>query len=71
MQVKIIAEHSAIRLTFIKLPLVIKVFVIPGQSQRDIVLASSVHSDCPSTLFVRLEPYLNTYWSDLIYSWYK
>ena len=25
----------------------------------------------PSTLFVRPEPYLSTYWSDLIHSWYK
>ena len=29
MQVKRIAEHSAIRPTFIKLPFVIKVFVLP------------------------------------------
>ena len=28
----------------------------------------SVH---PSTLFVCREPYLSTYWSDLIHSWYK
>ena len=25
----------------------------------------------PSTLFVCPEPYLSTYWSDLIHSWYK
>ena len=31
----------------------------------------SAHSFRPSTLFVRPEPYLSTYWSDLIYSWYK
>ena len=28
-------------------------------------------SVCPSTLFVCPEPYLSTYWSDLIHSWYK
>ena len=38
---------------------------IPRRSRRDIVLASSVR---PS---VRPEPYLSTYWSDLIHSWYK
>ena len=42
--------------------------IIPRRSRRDIVLASSVH---PSTLFVCPEPYLSTYWSDLINSWYK
>ena len=35
-------------------------FVIPPQSRRDIVL------DGPSALFVCPEPYLSTYWSDLI-----
>ena len=25
----------------------------------------------PSALFVRPEPYLSTFWSDLIHSWYK
>ena len=42
-----------------------KYFFIPRRSRRDIVLASSVR---PS---VRPEPYLSTYWSDLIHSWYK
>ena len=53
--------------------------VILRRSGRDIVLASSVRlSVClsipsvrPSALFVCPEPYLSTYWSDLIYSWYK
>ena len=40
----------------------------PRRSRRDIVLASSLH---PSILFVCPEPYLGTYWSDLIHSWYK
>ena len=31
----------------------------------------SVRSSIPSALFVRPEPYLSTYWSDLIHSWYK
>ena len=35
-------------------------FIIPRQSRRDIVLASSVHP----------EPYLSTYWSDLIHQRY-
>ena len=39
-------------------------FFIPWRSRRDIVLAASVHSVRPSTLFVCLEPYLNTHWSD-------
>ena len=48
--------------------------IIPRRSQRDIVLASSVR---PSIYSVRphflsfTEPYLSTYWSDLIHSWYK
>ena len=41
------------------------------QSRRDIVLASSFHPFRPSELFVCPEPYLSTYWSDLIHSWYK
>ena len=49
--------------------------IIPRRSRRDIVLASSVrpsvHSIRPSALFVCPEPYLSTYWSDLIHSWYK
>ena len=49
-----------------------KYFFIPRRSRRDIVLASSVCPSvrpfCPS---VRPEPYLSTYWSDLIHSWYK
>ena len=50
--------------------------VIPRRSRRDIVLASSVRpSVCPSVRpfrpSVRPEPYLSTYWSDLIHSWYK
>ena len=51
------------------------IFIIPRQSRRDIVLASSVppsvHSFRPSTLFVCPKPYLSTYWSDLIHPWYK
>ena len=55
-------------------------FIIPRQSRRDIVLASSVGpfrssvlllvrpSIHPSTLFVCPEPYLSTYWLDLIHS---
>ena len=35
------------------------------------VVRASVHSVRPSTLFVCPEPYLSTYWSDLIHSWYK
>ena len=39
------------------------------------VVRPSVHSVRPSvrpsTLFVCPEPYLSTYWSDLIHSWYK
>ena len=54
-------------------------FIISRQSRRDIVLASSVRASVrpfcpsvsPSTLFVCPEPYLSTYWSDLIHSWYK
>ena len=46
--------------------------IIPRRSRRDIVLASSVRPSVrPSTLFVCPEPYLSTYWSDLIHSWYK
>ena len=42
-------EYSAILPIFIKLPFVIKIFVIPRRSRRDIVLASSVRpSVCPS-----------------------
>ena len=39
----------------------------PPTKSEGIVLAPSI----PSTLFVRPEPYLSTYWSDLIHSWYK
>ena len=46
----------------------VHLFFIPRRSRRDIVLAASVR---PSTLFVCPEPYLNTYLSDLIHSWYK
>ena len=46
-------------------------FVIPQQIRRDVVLASSVRPFRPSTLFVRPKPYLSTYWSDLMHSWYK
>ena len=54
-------------------------FFIPRRSRRDIVFASSVRPSVrpsipsvrPSTLFVCPEPYLSTYWSDLIHSWYK
>ena len=35
------------------------------------VVRSSVRPFRPSALFVCLEPYLSTYWSDLIHSWYK
>ena len=45
--------------------------IIPRRSRRDIVLAASVHSVRPSAIFVCLEPYLSTYWSDLIHFWYK
>ena len=38
---------------------------------RDIVSASSIRPSIPSALFVCPEPYLSTYWSDLIHSWYK
>ena len=45
---------------------------IPRQSRRDIVLASSLRpsipSVLPSALFVCPEPYLSTYWSDLMHS---
>ena len=44
---------------------------IPRRSRRDIVLAASIHSVRLSALFVCPEPYLTTYWSDLIHSWYK
>ena len=50
-------------------------FIIPRRSRRDIVLASSVRPSIPSVrssaLFVCPEPYLSTYLSDLIHSWYK
>ena len=45
--------------------------VIPRRSRRDIVLASSILPFLLSTLFVRPEPYLSTYWSDLTHSWYE
>ena len=35
------------------------------------VVSPSVRPFRPSALFVCLEPYLSTYWSDLIHSWYK
>ena len=50
---------------------VVKALLSLEEVGRDIVLASSVHSFCLSTLFVLPEPYLSTYWSDLIHSWYK
>ena len=50
-------------------------FVIPRRSRRGIVLASSVRPSVrpfwPSTLFVHPEPYLRTYRSDLMHSWYE
>ena len=54
----------------------LSILIIPRRSRRDIVLASSVRpSVCPSVRpfrpSVRPEPYLSTYWSDLIHSWYK
>ena len=49
--------------------------IIPRRSRRYKVLASSVRPSVPSvrpsTLFVCPEPYLSTYWSDLIHFWYK
>ena len=50
-------------------------FVIPRQSWRDIVFASSLRASVrpfrPSSLFVGPEPYISTYWSDLIDFWYE
>ena len=44
----------------------------PDEDGGDIVLASSVRACVsPSALFVCPEPYLNTYWSDLIHCRYK
>ena len=40
-------------------------------SRKDIVLAASVRPFRSAALFVCPEPYLSTYWSDLIHSWYK
>ena len=60
-------DYRVVILTFSEKP----ILFIPRRSRRDIVLASSVHSGRPSTLFVCPEPYLSTCWSDLIHSWYK
>ena len=73
MQAKSIAECSmgSILQYFppsFKIQSVIKIFVIPRRFRRDIVFASSVRA---SVRPFRPDPYLSTYWSDLIHSWYK
>ena len=66
-------EHSAILSTFIKLIFVIFILTKSEGYSFGVVRPSipSVHSVRLSTLFVLPEPYLSTYWSDLIHSWYK
>ena len=71
----IIIQFELLNDFFINIAVGFHLFIIHRRSQRDIFLASSVHlsvhSVCPSTLFVHPEPYLSTYRSDINHSLYK